>query len=65
MFLFLVENIVVGDVSMTPLLGSSFNIFLIPKYASLENSRLLNSITLINKTDAKVTYGKMQLFQTL
>ena len=46
MFLFLVENIVVWDVSMTPLLGSSFNIFLVPNYASLEKSRLLN-ITLV------------------
>ena len=41
--------------------------YLDPNYASLENSRLLN-ITLvrkINKNDAKVTYGKMHLFQTL
>ena len=46
MFLFLVENIVVWDVSMTPLLGSGFYIFLVPNYASLEKSRLLN-ITLV------------------
>ena len=31
---------------MTPLMGSSFYIFLVPNYASLEKSKLLN-ITLV------------------
>jgi hypothetical protein len=67
MFLFLEENIVVGDVSMTSYWVQALTSF---KFQITSHYKIWDyhiNITLgskINKNDAKVTYGKMQLFQT-